>query len=402
VAPPRTCLASLVIACGRWRVHVSPAAGQATAEYTVVLALVAAALAGAGAAAGVGGVGEAIAAVVRTGICIAGGDVCRDSDARAAGLTPCTLGDRERGGGGAVTVLSLRIGRGESSTVATRSDGSVVVTRLRDGDIGIAGGFGAAAGPLRLELGVDGRYSLVFTEGRAWEFPDAAAAGRFLAGDPDATPPTWRFGDVGNEVVAEAGSRVGGLVLTGVEASAEAALGARTGRGRTTVYARVRLEAPGPSVWMGGQRGGGREVIVELTRERGSLRELAFRTVEPGAGDGEIVETVGRLDLRVPANREAAGRLLGRRLPWPPAVMDDLRSLVRRTVQSGLVERAVYALDDDSGGLGLRARMGLELGVDFERLDVDRRLVSASAWTHGSPERERVDCVTNVAARRTL
>ena len=378
-----------------------PAAGQATAEYTVVLALVAAALAGAGAAAGVGGVAEAVAGVVRTGICIVGGDVCRDSDARAAGLAPCTIGDRERGGGGAVTVLSLRIGRAGSWTVATRSDGSVVVTRVQDGEVGVTVGFGAAAGPLRLELGVAGRYSLVFTEGRAWEFPDAAAAGRFLAGDEDATPPTWRFGDLGTEVVAEAGARVGVLALTGVEASAKSALGTRAGRGRTTVYVRARLKAPGSTVWMPGQREPAREVIVEVTRERGSLREVAFRTVEPGAGDGEIVETVGRLDLRVPANRDAATRLLDRRLPWPPAVMDDLRALVRRTVQSGVVERAVYAVHDDSGGLGLSARMGLELGVNVERMDVDRRLVSASAWTHGSKERERVDCVTIDSARRT-
>jgi len=375
-----------------------PAAGQATAEYTVLLALVAAALAGAGAAAGAGGVSEAVVGAVRTGICIVGGDVCRDSDARAAGLAPCTVGDRARGGDGAITVLSLRLGRGGSWTVATRSDGSVVVTRVREGELGVAGGFGAAAGPLQVEVGAGGRYSLVFSEGRTWEFPDSAAAGRFLAaGDEDAVAPTWRFGDLGSELAVDAGTKVSGLMLTGVEASAEAALGTRVGRGRSTVYVRARVEEPGSSLWMPasapGYGGAARDVVVEVTREGGRLRELAFRTVEPGAEPGRLVETVGRLDLRVPANREAAGRLLGRGLPWPPGVVDDLRAVVRRTVQAGVVERAVYAVDDESGGLGMHVRMGLELGVDFERLDVGRRLVSASAWTHGSTERERVDCL---------
>ena len=64
------------------------ATGQATAEYAGLLALVAAALLGAGAVVGVGGVGDAVAAGLRTGICIVGGDVCRASDAAAVTSNP--------------------------------------------------------------------------------------------------------------------------------------------------------------------------------------------------------------------------------------------------------------------------------------------------------------------------
>jgi len=133
-------------------------------------------------------------------------------------------------------------------------------------------------------------------------------------------------------------------------------------------------------------------VMVELTRERGELRELALRTVAPGAPSGHVVETVGRLDLRVPENRAAADRLLRWRAPWPPAVAADLRTVAVRTVQAGTVERAVYGVEEDRLELDLEVRLGLALGLDVERVDVERRLLEASAWTPGSRERERVDC----------
>ena len=105
-----------------------------------------------------------------------------------------------------------------------------------------------------------------------------------------------------------------------------------------------------------------------------------------------MVETVARLDLRDAANRAAAEPLLARRLPWPPAVLRDLRTLVRRTVRFGVVERAVYDVRDESQGVEVAAKFGLALGFDAGELKVDRRLVAATAWTHGSPARERADC----------
>jgi hypothetical protein len=63
-----------------------------------------------------------------------------------------------------------------------------------------------------------------------------------------------------------------------------------------------------------------------------------------------------------------------------------------RSVRSGIVERAVYDVRDRSNGLELSAKLGLALGVDTEEVDVDRRLVAATAWTNGSPARVRADC----------
>jgi hypothetical protein len=373
--------------------------GQATTEYTAVLALIAAALAGAGAVIGLGGVGEAVAGGVRTGICIVGGDICRTSDAEALGLAPCTVSERTDGGGATFTVVSIRLGGSGQWTVATRSDGSVIATRTDGKSAGFGAGLGFEASPFALKFGVKGTYDLVVTGGEAWELPDAAAARRLLAADgDDRPPPTWRFGDLGAEVNGKLGATVGGAMLTGVESTAVAAAGARIGRGRTTLYVRTRVEGPSASVWLPGGRAqlagpGVGDVVVELTREAGELRELAFRSAKAGR-DGEVVETVGRLDLRDPANRAAAESLLRWRLPWPPSVASDLRRVALRTVQAGVVERAVYAVRDDSDDFDLSARLGAELGIQAEEVHVQRRLVAASAWTPGSKERERIDCLT--------
>lgn len=374
------------------------ATGQATAEYVGLLALVAAALLGTGALVGLDPVGGAVAAGIRTGICIVGGDVCRASDAAAAGLEPCTVGERSEGGGATVSIAWVRIGDARGWTVATRSDGSVLVTRSRERKGGAGVGIGMEASPIGLDIGVEGKLDVTVTSGATWEFPDAAAAARFLEhGDPDNVAPTWRFGQAGEVLTGEAGAKIGGATLSGVEASARAAAGARVGRGRTTLYIHSRIDS-GATVWLprhAAQAAGPTtgDVMVELSFEHGDFRELAFRTVAPGGERGHVVDTVARLDLRDPANRAAAADLITRRLPWPADVAHELRRLMLYTVQRGTVERAVYEVRDESSDFELAARLGQELGLQLEDIKVQRRLVAASAWTPGSQERVREDCV---------
>jgi hypothetical protein len=372
--------------------------GQASAEYTALLALAAIALGTAGAVVGLEGVGKAVTATVRTGICIVGGDVCRQSDAIRAGLAPCTLADRTEGGAATITVFSIRVGERGEWTAARRSDGSVVVTRRSGVSLGATAGIGIEASPLALKFGAKGAYDMTFDSGKAWELPSLAAARRLLeADDDDRPPPTWRWGAFGGELSGKAGVTAGGAMLTGVEASAGLAEGVKVGKDRTTLYMRARLEAPAFTAWLPGGNvkhgGAAREVVMELTRERGELREIAFRTIEPGRS-GEVVETVGRLDLREPANRAAVAPLLDQRLPWPSSVQAGLRAAVRRTVQAGVVERAVYAVEDDeSRKFELSAKLGLEVGLKAEQVAVQRQLVEATAWTGGAGPRERVDCL---------
>jgi Flp pilus assembly pilin Flp len=375
-------------------------AGQTTTEYAALLALVAAVVAGAGAVVGLEGVAAAVAGGVRTGICIVAGDVCRASDAAAAGLSPCTVAEHTRGQGLTFTVASMRFGADDGWTAARRSDGSVLLTRVEGRKVGGTVGFGADASPLGLEVGVEAKLDYALASGRAWEFPDAAAAARFLRSrDREEVDPSWRFGDAGAVLAGEADGGAAGMELTELEATAGARAGVRVGHGLTTYYLRTgydaldaRASVPGAGVQLEGLPT--RNGIVELTRDAGGLREMAFRSVGPGARGGQVVETVARLDLRDPANRAAAEPLLSRRLPWPPALARDLRALVRRAATTGVVERAVYDVRDGSEELKLAAKLGLVLGVEGEEVEVDRRLVAASAWTHGSRERERVDCLS--------
>ena len=373
-------------------------AGQSTTEFTALLALVAAALAGAGAVTGAGGVATAVADGVRTGICIVAGDICRASDAAAAGLAPCTVAEHTRGEGLLFTIASVRLGSEHGWTAARRSDGSMLITHARVREVGATVGIGVEASPLALEVGASGKLDYQFGSGRAWEFPDAASAVRFLRSeDREAVEPTWRFGDGGAVLKGSLEAGGVGVASSALEASAGAAAGVRVGRGLTTYYIRARLDPLDGHVWVPGASAGvdgpaARGAIVELTRDGAGPRELAFRTAGPGARGGQVVETVARLDLREPANRAAAEPLLARGLPWPPAIAGDLRALLKRAVTTGIVERSVFAVRDGSEQLKLEAKLGLALGVDGREVDIDRRLVAASAWTNGSRERAREDC----------
>jgi hypothetical protein len=386
----------------------SAPAGQAAVDYAALLAMVAVTLAAAGAATGLSGVPARVAQAVRTGICIVGGDVCRTADARADGLAPCVVAERAKGSGITLSVAVFRIGETGEWSAARRSDGTVLVTHARDRRVGAGAGIGVSAGVI--EVGAEGSLDLASTTGEAWELPSVAAAARLIAsvrGGRAATPPTWRFGDAGGEASGTVGVRALGMSLTAVEASGRAAAGARVGRGERTVFVHAGAELTGPvDLLAGGSArgtstapGGGRTgpLMLSVTRDRDGLRELAVRRVQPGARRDEVVETLGRLELRDPANRALAERLLRVRLPWPPAVANDLRAVLARIAAVGTIERSVYAVDDGSHDFDVAARLGVELGVDASLLDVTRRLVDASAWTHGSPERRRVDCVGEAA-----
>jgi hypothetical protein len=378
--------------------------GQATVDYAALLTLVAVVFIGAGAAAGLSSLPARVAQTLRTGICIVGGDVCRTADATADGLAPCVVAEKAEGAGLTVSVAVLRIGESGEWSAARRSHGTVLITHARDRRAGATGGVGLELGTLG--VGVTGSLDVAVSSGLAWELPSIAAAARFVAavrGGHDPPAPTWRFGDVGDEAIGMLGFRGLGTAVTGVEASWRAAAGVRTGRGETTVFVHAGAELAGPLDLLVGGRPRGTStapaggptgpLLLSVTRDAYGLRELAVRRVAAGERRGEVVETLGRLDLRNAGNRAAADRLLRVRLPWPPAVASDLRDVLRRMASAGTIERSVYAVQDRSHGFGVAVRLAAELGVEASSVDVTRRLVDASAWTHGSPERRRVDCL---------
>ena len=367
-----------------------------------MLAVVAAVLVAAGPVAGSSGLGPQVARIVKTGVCIVAGDVCRPADAAAAGLAPCTLSERRTGGSFAVTIYSVRLGGGHQVSIARRSDGSWLVVESDDSDAGLSAGLGVTAGPVR--LGIDGGAGLTIAKAKAWAVPDEAAVRRLLRlRDVDRPAPLWRSGDAGLATFGWAGLGVkggdrhegAGGGLFGAELSAEMAVGVRLGRGTTTYFFRAESKGPQLSDAFGhtvGARARG-PVVVEYTRDEEGPHELAFRIAYRDPAKHETVETVARLDLRDPASRAVAGRLLRHRPPWVGEASDDLREAIRTATATGTVERSVYAVDDGSFDLGLAGRLGFEFGLEGGKTEVVRKLVDASAWTPGSRERAREDCL---------
>jgi hypothetical protein len=201
----------------------------------------------------------------------------------------------------------------------------------------------------------------------------------------------WRSYDGGPEAEAEVSATLAGHTLAGVWTGVDAGGGARIGRdGSVTVYFKAQLQRPGPSgdlMW--GAGGNATNLQGQLTFVHGVPREVAFQRVEASAGGKRLVETVARLDLRDPANLAAAVEVLGRKAPWPPAM---LSGLLRRMATSGTVERSTYKVQNHSKRFDISIKLGEELGLQAALTRTESHLVSASAWTRGSPERERFDC----------
>ena len=155
-------------------------AGQATAEYVAILAIVVLLLAG-GVAAASPAVGAKVVETVRTGICIVGGDVCRPADAAAAGLAPCLTGERWKRQDTTLDVAVVRLGGHGEWQLAVQSDGRATVTRLEENEGGLTAGAGVTFSPLGVQAEIEGALTLGYRGGQAWRFASAREATAFLA-----------------------------------------------------------------------------------------------------------------------------------------------------------------------------------------------------------------------------
>jgi hypothetical protein len=354
-----------------------------------LLALLASVLAGAGLLVAPPALGARIADAVRTAICIVGGDVCRVSDARAEGLEPCPVREDTRGSGGGASIAFLELDGDDALTLTRRSDGSVHVALAGDRQAAVGAGLGTEISPLGAHLLADAAGGARFAEGRSWELPDMAAAARFVqalrTGEPPPAP-TWTYREGGGTVAGRMGAEA-------AKGGALAALGRRTGRGRTTWYVSGEIEVDVlGDLAVPAAESASRRVLIEHTTDAAGPRELLFRVVRP-LGRDRAEEMTGRLDLRDPVNRALAARLIRPRLPAGPAVRRDLKAVVRRIAEDGTVERAAFAVEEDERELEVAAGLGLQLGLRIRRLQRTRRLTDASVWSRAGGVRRRVDCV---------
>ena len=432
-----------------------PIAGQASAEYVALLAVVGAVVAGAAVMGSPPALALKVAAALRHGICRVAGGVCTSGEARAAGLSPCLVRartDRQRLGG---RVLVVRLGRGDALLVERRSDGSAAVS-FTDG----AGAGGSVGVGLQLpsgpRVGIRGGGGLQFNSGRTWEFASFAAAARFvrrwapresLGGEtlgllrraclichrrrsapmpkPDAT--FHEGGPYGEFAAAlRLGIRNAGA---GAEAEGEAGLimGRRVARGgRVTWYDRVDVETAGR---LGAVLGAvharhASEASLEVTSVHGRPVELRVRAAArwhgdvdlpagadslrdvtaalrgapapPPGGFGRRVEAEVALDLTDPANHRAlAGAAEVLALRVRPSDWDDrLRALAARLDADGAVDVRLLRVGLEERDVGAEAALGISVGGGYRRTQEVRDLVRAWSLRAGSGLREREDCLT--------
>jgi hypothetical protein len=361
--------------------------GQASTEYVAILLVVAAALL-AVAAVAVPGVGERVVAAVRTGICIVGGDVCRSSDAAAAGLAPCVTRARTSRAETTVDVAVVRLGENGEWQLALQSDGSAVVSRLDEGEAGVITGVGFTFSPAGIDASAHAAVVGGYHGGRAWRFPDARSATAFVEEGVPRRPPDVSWHALGGHADGWAGFDSRELARAGLTMSAASALGVRNDGQRRTLTLDLRVEEPDLDVDLPGfpsAPGELRTLVVDVTWERGSLRELALRSAT--ADEQRLEEFAGRLDLRDASNREFAARLLGAPTPG------RLRALSERIVSHGVVEYSGYDVRERRRGFSFASRLGASLGLSHLRISSERRLVDALAWVRGGPPRRRFDCL---------
>jgi hypothetical protein len=417
-----------------------PVAGQASAEYVALLAVVGVVVAGAAAVGSVPAIAAQVAGAVRHGICLVAGGICSPGAARAAGLAPCLVharAKRERLGG---RLLVVRLGRGDSLLVERRSDGSAAVS-FADGE-GVGASLGVGLQIAGRGAKVRGGAGLQFTAGRTWEFPTFAAAARFvrrwgrtetltgevrgiLPGGDRPPPPDSRYVEGGG--YGEFAAALGGPATSGIEGRGEVGgvFGRRKSRGgRVTWYARIDAETAGRLGLVLGaiEEHHAGEAALEVTAVHGRPVELRVRaaarvhgelappgpvtsmqdlstqlrgdTRTPG-GHGRRLEAEVSLDLTEPANLHAvAGVVEVMQLRVAPADWDDrVRALAARLDADGAVDVRLLRVGFEEHDVGADAALGLGVGASYERTEEVRDLMRAWSLRAGGPLQEREDCI---------
>ena len=425
--------------------------GQASTEYAGALLLVALVLGAAAALAPLPALGASVLGAVRHGLCLVGAGVCSPDQARAEGLDPCPVQDRANREEAAVSLGIVKLGRGDALAIERRSDGSASVSFLD----GWKGGAEAGIGVRFTPLGLDGRATagagLTFTGGRRWDFASWDAADDFVGRHArhetitgEARGAICFFCDDGRPPPADAVFHEGGAYVDaaldaglprGIDVGAELELATVIGRrtaGRTsTTYVKVSGESTGrlgaALASLASDNAG--EVVLELTSYDGRPRELRataaaavglqaealgagadlgriaerLRDARAGAGAGTgaglAAEATVALDLRDPANLEAAqGVLAALRSPW--RLGSSMAALGSRMDSDGTLDVRVFRSGVERTETGGDAALGLKFGANYERVERGRSLLAAWTSEGGGPLREREDCTYATARAR--
>jgi hypothetical protein len=406
--------------------------GQGTIEYLAVVLLVAVVLGGAGtavaSAAGVDIAGAVTHQIHRALCIVTGGDCDRE-------LAPCETGSSTEQDGWKATVAVIRIGRDRFVIRRRLSDGSELVTLLKDTSGGVELIRGAKAKIPRYGISVGGTVteSLIATYGggKTWAAPNRAEADRLVAafkhGD-EMRRPDQNLNEgslVASVGVSRSADRsgisgvVGGKVSVGIKAGrkkdnrtcgstffleegADVVVGASAGmsklraslQGDASVTTRIAVTVDRDGRWTdlalvaAGELGGG----VTLPTEIGPLVDALN---VPTTGARRLVSEA-HLDLSDGASLEAAKALvstLGAVPPRPGAVADAARVLAQRIDERAVIDVRAYELDRTSDGFDIA--LGNRVGFGYADTDETERTRLIAATTRGldGTWHRRTDCL---------
>jgi hypothetical protein len=393
--------------------------GQGTVEYVGVIFLVAVLIAlGASTALGAGprDIWSAVRREINRALCIVTGGDCDEADDQ-----PCVMRSDGRAERNRFTAGLIRIGSDRMVLLERRADGTVLVTQLEKGLIGIDAQAGG-----RLRLSIKGRQLRLggtasgaalarLGGGKAWIMPDERAARslaeRLKEGGPwnRGTGPRGLAGGLVRMAIPPAdvvidengvssdlsGELRAALVKAraGLGLSAEDVFGSRldTHTGERTLYVRRQSDLDLAAV-LGGRRSHGAswsgEYAVRLDRT-GEPRELIVTTtgdyrtsadlpedLQPAAGllsaptrGARVWVEEAHLDLSDPENLEVSRRVIEQvRSPGPHLgrIVEVSDALAERLRAAGRIAGRAYAVRTSDDGIDARIGAGVNAGVQIE------------------------------------
>jgi hypothetical protein len=404
--------------------------GQASLEWVAIVAVVAALLAVGTALAQADALGRRVTRQMARALCLVGhGDCRRDQE-------PCVTRSEHGASSLLLNAFFVRLGSGWDALIEQRSDGTVAVTRVRTGTLGVEGGFGAhaKANVKGVDFGVGGevRASLLARRegGRAWIVDSWDAAQellgrlRLLGGGPP-RPADIDYG--GRDLAAALGASLGadGLVRLDLARGGltfDRASGARVDRrtGRRTVYVKTSaaaearlgggiLGAAGAAASRGGEvysvefDATGRPIDLQVVAAGtfGGSQDLpdavqpVVGLLETGAAGGRRFEVTAHLDLTDAGNLAAARALLTAlaRDRWSASIPAASRVLRRRIDERGTVEARVLESRSDADNLEVSAAVGPKVGGAVHAEHASTRLLAAASRGLDGRWVAREDCV---------
>ncbi|CAB4861226.1 MAG: hypothetical protein F2799_00935 [Actinobacteria bacterium] len=421
--------------------------GQGTTEYLALSLLVMIVL-GAATALTSGGLGAAVEASIRRGICEVSEQRCPPIHAASlpADLEVCPLARKTGNQQFSVDVGIVRLAAQLGLVVESMSNGKVRVSFSDGARAGLGAAVGAhmRLGPwgARGEAAIDGGAAV--TSGRVWVLPSAKAAQSFLsafggsqrldgrlrsalgkvcplcgvlAGAPKPPPePDERWISGG----FTAGGSLGfgtGPIGGKLEATLRGALGRRTTKTGTTWFMRLDDRVTGILDLFGGgldaQLDANAVASLEtdlngaptrlkifkeskLSTRRGFRLPTKLRQVigDSRTGDGEVIDNEVTLELASEADREAAVDLLaaGRNLD-PAGLLEAKGRLSVGLAQRGVRTVRRWSLSRRVAGVGAGGALGLRLGADASSSTDDQRLTSVATQLPGLGWLPRADCL---------